>query len=238
MAQRALIAITVLALVSGLSGCKKPRDEAQDDKGGGEPAAVEVKPVDVPAYLVSPEKGEHPVRADLRIMALNCRQLSALLDKERDLAFREIEAKGWLIAGKAGGMVGWYKHNNPTVKPADRPEFVRDLDLVAVNARRLALAAATWNAKAVRRDFANLDLAAKRCLPDLDVPVAPAVPVTETAPASKVPASKTPDAKTPATKTPATKTPATKTPATKTPDAKTPATKTAPSNSASGEDEK
>jgi len=207
MIQRVLVAT---ALVAGacMAGCGGPKveDSRKAEGAGAQPTAGQPA---APAPRESEVVLDRPL-TDLEVLSLNVHQLGKLLKKE-ELAFRVIEAKGWLIAGEAGDLVEKYEKVNPIkiespLKAEMAPEEVkirapggiRDLDLVSINAKRLALGAATWDEKVVRKNFAKLKSAAGRCLPAAPVvkaqaPVAPAPAGAPQAPAA-VPAPEAPEA--------------------------------------------
>ncbi len=192
MIKRALIAVAVPVLAVALSGCGQPPPPPTT----AEPATTEpdpAQPVVVQPLLARPVSG---VQADLQDIALSYRQIGTLL-KKKDLAFKTIEARSWLIAEKARDLVEKYEHRHPLreidPRKAERhpelikikaPALIKDLDLVAINAKRLALAAAGWDAKEVREKFANLETAAERCLPAPPPPPEPARPAGAEEPAS------------------------------------------------------
>ena len=83
-----------------------------------------------------------------------------------ELPLRAVEAKGWLIAEKSGRLLETIRHQKrEKIEPGLLRELIIDLDLVALNSKRLALEAANWNEKGVRKNFTNLQKAARRCLP-------------------------------------------------------------------------
>ncbi len=195
MIKRALIAVTVSVLAVALCGCpKRPTPN--------EPAAGTTSPTPTPAVGPVPAGPTGPIHSDLETIAVSYRQIGKLLKKKK-LVFPTIEARSWLIAGKARELVDKYEHHRPIrgIDPKKAalspeliklkfPELIKDLDLVAINAKRLAMAAARWDAKEVRENFANLKKAADRCLPapaPAPVPAQPADPADPAkAPASPV----------------------------------------------------
>jgi hypothetical protein len=180
MVQRTLIAAAVLALAGCLAGCGKKKSEPKPAAAGDQAAEEKAKAAWQPGEDAVPT-GEG--RTELEKIAVNYRQLEKLL-KRKKLPFRSIESLGWRISRKARNLVDGFENVRkekaqaaedkvPELKAQEQPEYpwskwpqgVKDLDLVAINAKRLALAAGSWNEESVREKFANLQKAAGRCLP-------------------------------------------------------------------------
>jgi hypothetical protein len=174
----AVVAAAFLAALA-LAGC------GRKGAGSGEPPEAE-QPADQPVVEApEPVEPEGPAtgtgRTDLESLAIRYRQMAKLMAKEKP-AYRTIEALGWRIAEKARFLVDKYEHATTERGAAEldvrkkqvlpehvwlrSPEAIRDLDLVSINAKGLALAAATLDHKVMRESFARLKRAADRCLPE------------------------------------------------------------------------
>ena len=159
MSHRLLI-LSLAACLAGLAGCTGP--EPADEDVSDVPAA----PVEE-VYFENDELQGLPalLRDELRVVAVNYNQLTKLMLRD-DLPLRAVEAKGWLIAEKSGRLIETIRHQKrEKIEAGLLRELIIDLDLVALNSKRLALEAANWNEKDVRKNFTNLQKAAKRCLP-------------------------------------------------------------------------
>ncbi|MHC4916851.1 MAG: hypothetical protein ACYTGB_15310, partial [Planctomycetota bacterium] len=180
MFQRALIPVlAVLCLM--LSGCSKGGGKAPAAAGG--PAAPQAgAPAEAPpaeAELVevfATGAGD----TELEKICVKYVQLRKLM-RARNLRYRTIAALGWEIHNKSRELVAEYnfktrpssaqkladdkKGDQPESDWAKLPRDVRELDLVAINARRLALAAGTLDGRKLGESYSKLKLIADRCLP-------------------------------------------------------------------------
>jgi hypothetical protein len=185
MIQRFLIsALTVLCLA--ITGCSKGGGGSAG--GGGEPPATVAGGAE--AAPAAPQREEVVVvtgvgDTELEKIGVKFFQLRKLMTRRRR-PYRTIEALGWDIANKSRVLVAEYnvrtrpgaslklegdkKVDQPESDWSKLPEDVRQLDLVAINARRLALAAGRLDARGLGESFTKLKLVAERCLP---VPVVP-----------------------------------------------------------------
>jgi predicted small lipoprotein YifL len=173
------------ALALTFAGCGRKGPDSAETPEAGETADQPAVETPEPVEPEGPPTGTG--RTDLESLAIRYRQMAKLMAKE-DPAYRTIEALGWRIADKARGLVDKYEHASKERGPAEvdvrkkqvlpehvwlrSPEAVRDLDLVSINAKGVALAAATLDRKAMRESFGRLKRAADRCLPE-PVPLTP-----------------------------------------------------------------
>jgi len=185
-----------LAWTLGCPGCQKP--------AGPEPAVAPVPAEPGPARSAL----EPGARGELQNIAANWQELAPLVAKD-PLSFRAIEAKAWAMAGSADELLKLAERpaGSPALPPkgaspeeirklafavgaADDklPEALRDIELVSINAKSLALAASNFDRPGVAGNWAKLDLVCKRLCGALSVPAAekPAGPAAapEKAPAT------------------------------------------------------
>jgi hypothetical protein len=166
---RAAVLVCALAVPGG---CRKADSGASGNREADRKStSVRVQDLDFPAAVGN---------SDLQWLATNYKQLSVLM-QQNPLPYASVESLGWTISRKAQALVERYNHDTKERADADlgtlidreAPEYnwmkagqgIRDLDLVAINARRMALAAGSLDIDGVREKFANLQKAAGRCLP-------------------------------------------------------------------------
>ncbi len=179
MLQRVLIATAVLAVTAGTMGCKKKADPDKKAQQGGK----------VPAW--ESLKDATPTgagRTQLERIGVHCRQLDAM-SKRKPMPYSSLESLGWTISKQAKELVAAYEFARrekaledesklgklkedeaPDASWAKWPDGIKDLDLVASNAKALALAAGTLNRAEIRTRLEKLRKVAGRCLPQPSAP--------------------------------------------------------------------
>ena len=152
----ATVALSV-ALAFCPLGCRKP-----PASGGGENATAPAPaPPTAPVGAVAPTAGP---AGELQVIAAGWRDLTGLMQKS-PLPYPTIEAKSWLVAACADELLKIAaRTKDPDAKSPDS-DLLLDVELVGMNAKRLALAAATWDGAATRENWDHLDRACRRVCP-------------------------------------------------------------------------
>jgi hypothetical protein len=103
-------------------------------------------------------------RAELETIRSNYEELRELCVRD-ELPFRIIEAKAWLVSSSANALMKSAATAGHLQEGKPEPDWLVDLDLVAIDSTRLGYAAAIWDGPVVRENFGKLDLACKRLFP-------------------------------------------------------------------------
>lgn len=175
MRPAAISAVLLLALACAPAGCRAEKDRPAPAPAAAQPAE--------PAPASVPEQTLPTLPAEYRSLGQTCRELAPLCAAAGNLAFPTIEAKSWMAAERAATLVKTWDlaHRRAGGKPDQGvPPAIVDLDLIAINAKRLALAAATWDSRAVHQHWAKLAIPARRLGM---LPAAPAAAPPEPRPA-------------------------------------------------------
>ncbi len=182
------------------SGCGRKTAE-----GTGPAVGVVGSPAN-PSAPAAPKSEPLPgVRGDLQNIAANWRELGPAMARD-PLPFRIVEAKAWAIAASSNQIMKLAERTtgSPTLPSKGAtpeeigklgfatgmgddkvPEAFRDVDLIGINAKRLALAAGDFDSAETRKWWTQLDMLCRGVCADA-APEAPASPVPET-PAAPTP---------------------------------------------------
>ena len=140
--------------VGGGSESRKPKTENQVAGAPGTPGA----PVTRSAVAAAPGYA-----AELQALAANYREMAELCAREK-LPFTAIAAKAWEMATEADALLKLAEGAKPaSPDKAGAPDpIIDDVDLISIDSRRLALAAATCDGVEVKANWAKLELPCKR----------------------------------------------------------------------------